>query len=90
VEPEVSADPIMSNNIALGVAVDGPPSGWVPFKVVGSAVCFDEDGNIVIWHFEDDLIQDWEALGLLEANLACRRDNIPVLYWSDDDEDDLD
>lgn len=80
-----------SNSVALGLDVDGPPSEWMPYKIVGAVVCMNQEGQTETWHFESEAIQNWEAIGLLEENLAIRRDAAVPLYfasWEDDEDDD--
>jgi hypothetical protein len=80
----------VSNNIALDVEVDGPPSDWTPFKIVGVAQCIDPNGNVDLWFFEDDKLQNWEAIGMLESALCIRREAAPYITFMEADEDDDD
>jgi hypothetical protein len=61
----------------------------MPIKVVGTAACVNQMGQIELWHFESDNVANWEALGMLGENLAIRHDMVGVNYfeWSDADDE---
>lgn len=78
---------------ALGIPVDMPPEDWTPIKVIGVAVCFDEDGDVVTWPFTSELLAHYEAVGLLAVfqqylEAMSQQIHVHVIDGSDLDDDD--
>ncbi len=65
----------------FGLPIDGPPEDWMAIHAVGTVVGINEHGDMEIWHFETEDVTHWEAIGMLESNLAIRKTAVPELYW---------